>query len=149
VLFVPGSADQRATVDVAEKESRTVNLVVALAPPPPTPSSSARTAGFVLLGVGLASGVMAGVTGGLLVSKNSAIQDACKLQGEVHVCTPAGRDLINGAGPLKVVNAIGWGAGLAGVGAGIALVVIGGKTPASVTPTAFPGGGGALVTGRF
>jgi hypothetical protein len=150
-VFGPGGAEQRTTVDLVEKERRTVSLSIsAPAEPPPAAPSATRGAGFAVLGVGLASGVLAGITGGMLVAKNASIQKHCDvIVGGTHYCDATGRSLIDGAGPLKVVNAIGWGVGLAGVAAGVTMIVVGGKAQASVAPTALPGGGGALVTGRF
>jgi len=50
-----------------------------------------------------------------------------------------------------VVNAIGWGVGIAGVGAGVVMLVVGrtpAKHPPSVGPLILPGGGGGHTNGR-
>jgi hypothetical protein len=68
------------------------------------------------------------------------------------LCTPAGRALINGVGPIDAANTAGWVLGLTGVAAGAVLLFLGrdGRPPgASIAPIALPGGGGLRVTGRF
>lgn len=156
VLFVPGGADLRATIDVVEGETKAVMLAPPVAAAPVVPDqkgsgggSSTRTVGFVLGGVGVAGFIAAGVTGGMLISKNSGIQTDCPNK----VCSAAGRALINSTGPLKVANAVGWGVGLAGLASGVILVVVGGngkaQTQTAVAPTALPGGAGLWVTRTF
>jgi hypothetical protein len=120
--------------------------------------STLRKTGFALLGVGVAGGVVAGVTGALLLSRNASINTDCPVTNGVHTCTPEGRSLINGVGGLNVANGIGWGVGLAGVASGVVLIVVGGKSSApapaekaaiTVAPTGLPGGGGVWMTARF
>jgi hypothetical protein len=158
VLVVPGSPEQRLAVDLAEGQREVVALALfATAPTKPdqpvsSGSSSMKTAGFALLGVGGAGVLVLGITGGLLVSRNSQINAACPVQGTAHVCSPHGQDLINGDVPLKIVNGIGWGAAIGGLGVGAALVAIGWKKTTvspTVSPTGLPGGGGVWVTQRF
>ncbi len=157
-LYVPGSAEQRSTLDIGEKEARTVSFSIdapaALAPTPtPAPDapkaggSGMRTAGFVLLGAGAVGAVIAGATGAVLVSKHSSIDADCPNK----VCSPAGRSLIDGLGPLDAANAVGWGLAIVGVAAGIPLVVLGGKGKAQATvgTAPLPGGGGLWMTARF
>jgi hypothetical protein len=155
VLTVPGNPDERVRVDLAEGQSSVVALALVGSPQqkPETPAPSSggggmRVAGFTLIGVGAVGAVIAGVTGGILVSKNSQINTACPVQGGVHECTPQGRSLINGTGALKVANGIGWGLGIAGVGVGAVLVAVGGKKT-EVSPTAFLGGGGVSIAQQF
>jgi hypothetical protein len=150
VLRVPGAADQRSSVDVVEGEAKTVTLAPEAAPPTPKPSSSGgglRTAGFALISVGVAGGIVVAVTGGILVSKRSTINAECP-----HMTDCTGSTWMSDIAstkPFNVVNGIGWGVGLAGLASGVALVVVGGKAPAAVGPTALPGGGGLSMSGRF
>ena len=53
------------------------------------------------------------------------------------------------AGPLNAANGVGWGVGLAGVASGVALVIVGGKTPTAITPGPLTGGGGLWMTKAF
>ena len=114
----------------------------------PQGSSALTKAGWAVLGVGVAGAVVAGVTGGMLMARDADIQRECPGK----VCSPAGRDLVDGAGSLKVVNAIGWGVGIAGVGASVVMLVVG-RTPAKRPPPVgaliLPGGGGVSLEGSF
>jgi hypothetical protein len=93
--------------------------------------------------------IVAAVTGGMLVSKNAAINQACPVVGGVHECSTQGRSLINGAKPLDIANGIGWGLGIAGVVSGTVLVIVSGKTVTTVAPSAQTGGVGLRVGGTF
>jgi hypothetical protein len=145
VLIAPGHAEQRATVILVEREAKTVTL--AISPPIASSGGSAvRTAGFAIGGVGVASLIVAGVTGGMLVARNATIQADCPNK----VCSRAGFDLINGGGPLEIANAVAWGVGLAGIATGVIMVAVGhGPKATQIAPTALPGGGGLWATGRF
>jgi hypothetical protein len=109
--------------------------------------SRMRVGGVVLLGVGAAGFVVAGVTGGIWLSKRSDISAQCNVA--TRTCNARGIDLIASTAPLDVASAVGWGVGLTGLAGGVALVVAGGKMQAAVAPTALPGGGGLWVTRRF
>ncbi|MFT3767595.1 MAG: hypothetical protein QM820_19245 [Minicystis sp.] len=154
VVSAPAHAERRLDVTLAEGEAKTVllSLSTAISPPPggtpPVASPGRPVLGWVLGGVGIAGFVVAGVTGGLLVSRHAEIDKACPDK----VCTPAGRRLIDGTGPLDITNAIGWGVGAAGVVSGALVLLIGGKSApprASLVPAVVAGGGGFAVTGSF
>jgi hypothetical protein len=153
-LFAPGREVRRATVVLAEGESRTVTLSIPPAAAAPVEAPIAPEggrgavwkAGLVVGGVGVASMIVAGVTGGVLVTRNAAIQHDCPKRQ----CTQEGMDLIHGSGPLKAANAVAWGVGLAGLAGGVLMVTLGrGAKATRVAPTALPGGGGISATGRF
>ncbi|TKD00327.1 hypothetical protein [Polyangium fumosum] len=145
-----------AVVPTASASSTTSEIVP---PPPPPPSSSSfrRTAGFVIGGVGVAGLLAAGVTGGVLASRDATIQAACEETGDKkQTCTQSAMDLINGSGPLFVANGIAWGVGAVGVGLGLALVITAPSGKAkdeaqstAIVPFFVPGGGGASISGRF
>jgi hypothetical protein len=158
VVEAPGRQAQRASVRVAEGDRRELELTagpassVVEAPPPPPPGGGdvRRTLGFVAGGIGVAGFVVAGVTGGMLVSRNAEIEGKCPNK----VCSSDGKDAIDSTGPLFTANTIGWVAGIAGVSAGVGLLLwsSGGKgdpPSTAVAPAVLPGGGGALVMGRF
>ena len=111
-----------------------------------------RVGGFVALGVGVAGAIGAGVTGGLIVSHDDKVPDACRK----FKCT--GNADVDAVGSLLPVNAAMWVLGIAGVGAGVAMLVLGSKKPAApkdqapaamVVPLPVNGGGGVSVIGRF
>jgi hypothetical protein len=90
--------------------------------------------------VGAAGIVTAGVTGALLLSRDKKIKDHCQ---DKH-CDSEGRDLIDGNKPLVIVNYVGWGVGVAGIGVGAFLLLTGRsqeKAPqTTVSATPLPGG---------
>jgi hypothetical protein len=156
-LIVPGEPDQTSTIELAEGESRTLTLTVqerrveVQKPVVPAPSgggsSSKRTVGFVLGGIGVAGLIGAGITGGLLLSKNAEITAACPNKR----CDPGGLALIESTRPLNVVNGVAWGVGLAGLASGVVFLVLsrGDGAATAIAPTALPGGGGLRVTHTF
>jgi hypothetical protein len=99
-------------------------------------------------GVGLVGAIVAGVTSGMLASRNGRINDACVNK----VCSVAGRELIDGGKPLMAVNAVAWGVGIAGLAVGTFLVVTSPSAPSTsvaFAPAALPGGAGLGASGRF
>lgn len=166
VVSTPGHAEQRSEITLVEGQASSVSLSTGAAapgaapiasndetPPPGSlgdgpPTSSRRTIGFVVGGIGLVGAIAAGITSGMLASRNGQIQDACVNK----ICTASGRDLIDGGKPLMAVNAVAWGVGIAGLGLGTFLVVTSpSATGASVAfaPAAVQGGAGLGATGRF
>ncbi|MDI3288219.1 hypothetical protein [Polyangium sp. 15x6] len=118
---------------------------------PPPPSSFRRTAGFIVGGVGVAGLVAAGLTGAVIMAKASTLDD-CKAVG-----CPNNQDDIKTYKSLLVPNTVLWGVGLAGVGAGLVLVLTApsssegevGKAAIVPVPMVVPGGGGMGLSGRF
>jgi hypothetical protein len=103
----------------------TVPLRASMPPlgPPPAPPPAAngrRIAAFSIGGVGVAGLVVAGITGGMLLSRDARIGELCPQ----HACTPAGTQEIAGGKSLFVANAVAWGVGLAGVTTGAVLLLI-------------------------
>lgn len=145
-----GKARATERVELAEGEHRAFTLTLsqgkagaARAPSSPKPapgtSSSKRTLGFVIGGIGIAGLATAGVTGAMLLSRDAEIKDNCPDKR----CNAKGRDLIDGSKPLITVNTVAWAVGVAGVGVG-AYLVLTGKSDASaetaVGPSWVPGG---------
>jgi hypothetical protein len=131
-------------VSLAKGERKAITIAKAASPaaqapekPAEAPSSGRRTAGFVVIGIGIAGGVAAGVTGGLLLSRKSSIDAACPNKR----CSPEGRRLIDGSTGLFVGNGVAWGVGIAGVVAGTVLVVTAPRSPLTMGPQAAPNPG--------
>lgn len=148
-VHAPGHAARKMELTLREGETRSVllSLSTGVAPPPVVipPSRGRPVVGWVLGGIGVAGLAVAGVTGGMLVARHGAIQDACPDK----LCSPEGRRLIDGTRPLDIANAAGFIAGAAGIGAGALVLILGnrGSTRATAVPVA--GGGVAVVTGSF
>lgn len=134
------AAGQRKTI-IVDKPAGAVDE-----PGAASSGSGRRTAGFVVLGVGLAGGVAAGITGGLIVARKSSIDAECPDKR----CSAEGRRLIDGTGGLMIANGVAWGVGLAGVAAGTVLILTaprGPETRVSFTPSPF--GAGVSVERSF
>lgn len=167
-----GHEDNRVEVVLKEKERTEVTAALgpkrsggvgpvptvsntAPPPPPPPPASGLRVGGFVALGVGVAGAIGAGVTGGLIVSHDGDVLDECR----TRTCSDkTSEDAKNSVRSLLPVNAAMWGVGIAGVGAGVVLLVLASKNstapkdqaPAAlVVPMPVNGGSGVSVIGRF
>jgi hypothetical protein len=99
------------------------------APPPPiAPDASAnrlRVAGLVAGGVGLAGVVLGSIFGARTFSKKAAGDAEC----EGRYCTQTGLDLHAEAETSAALSTIGFAAGIAGLGAGIPLLVISFRPP--------------------
>jgi hypothetical protein len=116
-----------------------------------------RTLGFAAGGVGVAAFGVAAVTGVVLLGKKGAVDAECPEKSPgMRVCSPAGFKLLADARstPLLPLNTVSWILGIAGVGAGVALVLTSGskgagEPRATAFATALPGGGGLGVSGRF
>lgn len=120
----------------AAHETKTVSAGARL-PEPPPPSVSAfgpqRIAALAAFGVGGLGVVGAVITGGLLVSTKSRMDEGCP--GTV-CATAAGFEASRSGKPLLVANTIAWGLGIAGAGAGTFLLLYKGKKNANNTQSA-------------
>jgi hypothetical protein len=154
-------AGERQTVDVPQlaKDATPDAAPIAVAtmaktpdteaPPPPT-SNSARTAGFVLGGVGLA-GLAVGATFGILTG--SATSDA-KVHCPNNGCSPQGLDDVSRGKTFAWVSDIGFIGGGAALVAGTVLLVTSRKKARSTSglvlaPLASPSGAGLSARGSF
>jgi hypothetical protein len=161
VVTAPGYGESRTTVLVVAGEHKEVTLL----PPPPSSSSTAppppppppapeddagrrtrRTAGLVLTGVGVVGVLAAGITGGILLARNGTIHTDCPAKQ----CNSAGLDEISGSNHLIVGNYVTWGLAVAGLGAGIPLLVTS-REHAQVTVglAASPSATGLRLSGSF
>jgi hypothetical protein len=78
-------------------------------------ASSPRTLGFALAGVGVAGFGLAGVTGLLVLSKKSAVDNGC---GADKSCTNAGLAAAQSGHTLQTISNVSWLVGAAALGAG-------------------------------
>jgi len=136
LLAQRGTEKQIASVTIAEGERKEVTLhfgaaspgvvppVSAAAAPEPASSKGSRTLAFVALGVGGAGLVLGGVTGGLAMSKKSALDDDqnCR-DGQ---CTHAVEDDVNSLRTFRTVSTIGFIAGGALAATGVVLLLTSG-----------------------
>jgi hypothetical protein len=129
----------------------------AIAPPPAsrgTPPeegmSSVRIAGFAVGAVGVAAVVVAAVTGGVVLAKRKVIDEHCN---EDKRCDDDGLEAASSAKTIAIVNTVAWGAGIAGVGVGLVLVLAGGnandRDALLVAPTVGPGVAALSMGGSF
>lgn len=168
VFEVSAPGHEGRKVPVTLKESERVTLTVEpgprieqgappptapppVAPPPEEPSSGPNTLAWVFMGVGATGLIAAGVTGGMVLSDQSTVEDDC----EAGVCqTQAGVDAASRGDTLLVVNAIAWGVGLVGIGTGAALFLWGGddeptRASGRLSPSATPTGLSMTWAGAF
>ncbi len=73
---------------------------------------------YVAFGVGGAGLIVGGVTGALALSKKSSLSDVCNSNGD---CPSSERDTLNSYHALGTISGVGFGVGIAGIGAGAAL----------------------------
>jgi hypothetical protein len=90
-----------------------------LEPAPDAGSNGQRVAAFAVGGVGLAGLVLGGIMGGLTLAQKDAITKGCVNK----VCDHAGKIAVDRAQTTGLVSTIGFGVGLAGVGAGVVLLL--------------------------
>jgi hypothetical protein len=148
--------EQRFTVTLTDGDRKELAVragappIVVAPPPPPLPAASngRRVAGFAVGGVGVAGFVIAGITGGVLLSRDARIHALCP----DGVCKPEGTQEIAGQRPLLVANGVAWGVGLAGLATGAVLLLTsrGRAAPeTTVVPLVTSGGAGLALGGKF
>ncbi|WP_437839961.1 tetratricopeptide repeat protein [Sorangium sp. So ce1153] len=141
----------RETVTLEERDEKTVEVAVtepprpaapprAAAPPDTAPPEAPRPAarpskvpGLVVLGAGIASGVVGGVFLGLRAGTLSDLDALC---GGDRSCPPSARPTADRGRLYTGVAEVGIGLGVAGVAAGIALLVTSGRGAAAAEPRA-------------
>ncbi len=126
---VPGHAPWRTSVDMSLSEQREVALAAGKAEsstsvdlstaPAAASGSSRRTLGWVLGGVGVAGVATSLVTGALVLSKSSTVDDECVDKR----CSQAGLDAADSGRTLSTVSTIAAVAGAVSLGVGIYFLV--------------------------
>ncbi|MBK9263461.1 MAG: hypothetical protein IPM54_27105 [Polyangiaceae bacterium] len=167
VIRAKGRQDVRREITIAERE-RTEFVVTIGAPvasvtgsataapslggpaPPPPPPHPRRVAGFVVGGLGVV-GLLASAGTAYGVSSADDEIEACG-----DGCSMAQRnEKVSQYKSLLVANTVTFGVGLAGIGAGLILVLTAPKSAtekpkdAAVVPLFMPGGAGIGLSGRF
>lgn len=172
VVAVEGRPPSEKKITIKEGEKQKVELSASAAPAPtspsaaetspsaapspvsspPPPPSSRKTVGYVVGGIGAAALIGGGVAGILSASKKKVVDDECL----GSVCSPDGKAAADSGKTLATVSTVGVSIGVAGLAAGIYLVLTAPRTPDPtaarfVIPTASPVAGGGVVgaVGRF
>ncbi|MGK3988990.1 hypothetical protein WME99_38455 [Sorangium sp. So ce136] len=132
----PGGPLWEQRVAIAEGEKKQLTLEVKAPPavrevaPPPAASggsevsSGRRAAVYVAGGVGVAGVVLGGVMGALTFGKRSAVAEHCGAgigDSREEACDATGFDATRSASTTGLVSTIGFGVGLAGLGAAAVL----------------------------
>lgn len=156
--------EARATLELGEKEEKSVELVLPPAPEGGAPTaqrpgepgaksgagaggSSQKTWAFVALGAGVAGLGVGVVTGLMATSKHQSAEDACP--GGACVQGSSGADDAESFRSLRTVSTVGYVVGIVGVGAGITLWLTSPKRAESARVGAWMGPNSAGLRGRF
>jgi hypothetical protein len=164
VVRAPGRQDNVMTVELAEGEQRSLKLEPGApvdaakppteSPPPTAPAktretpSSTRTAGFVIGSVGAAGLVTSLVTGALVLSKKSTVDDECSNK----VCSPEGVQAGEDGALFSTVSTVAFAVGVVGLGVGTYLVLSSddsGEEQSRLELRALPGQASVTLGGRF
>jgi hypothetical protein len=105
---------------------RTTRTQAPSRPPPSAPEAEPdRTLAYVAGGVGIASLVVAGVTGAMLITRQGRIEAHCDAAKR---CDAVGLDAIDSAKGLAPINKVAWVVGVLGLGAGTYLFLTAGSS---------------------
>jgi hypothetical protein len=147
----PGHEDREYTFSIKEGESRELSLELGPLAPQKPATASKPVLPWVLLGVG-AAGIVGGVVTSVMIdADDKTVADHCVDKR----CDPTGLDAANRGQTLLWVNAASFGVGVAGVGAGLILLLTsdspGERSPehAQVVAGAAPDGAFLGVRGAF
>jgi len=135
------------TSRVALKEGETLPVRLDLRPAQ-TPSSPARTVGFIATGVGAAGLVLGAVTGGLAITKKGDLDRAgCR----DNMCPAATADDVNGYNSLRTLSGAGFIAGAIVAAGGVTLIIVAPKPAATTGARWYPviGIGSVGLQGAF
>lgn len=165
MIATTSTSEGRAEVDLKEGEKQDVSIVLAAtakpattptttteeeAPPPPAPEAHRSYAlPIVLFSIGGAGLIAGGVTGALMLAKQSDLSTSCPN----HVCPPSQYGQLDTANMLAMVSTVAFIAGGVGVAAGLVALLVG-KPSAPAAPQAasiepWLGFGSAGVRGTF
>ncbi|WP_438015186.1 hypothetical protein WMF18_30470 [Sorangium sp. So ce315] len=121
--------------------------------PPPhdasgSPSSGRRSLAFVIGGVCAAALGGSLITGGLALGTKGELEEECPTPSQ---CSDRGMSLRSRGQTLTTAGSVLGALGLAGIGAGLVLLLTTPEqgTSVALAPAILPGGGGALLRSRF
>ncbi|WP_437602640.1 hypothetical protein WMF28_13620 [Sorangium sp. So ce590] len=121
----PGGPVWETRIQLAQGEKKRVELQVKDTSAPPAGGLSGRRAAMVVAGgVGAAGLVIGGITGALTLGKKSVVEEHCGSGigvSDETACDQAGMDAADSASTTGLVSTIGFGVGLAGLGAAAVL----------------------------
>ncbi|WP_437818641.1 hypothetical protein [Sorangium sp. So ce1078] len=121
----PGGPVWETRIQLAQGEKKQVELQVKDASAPPADGLSGRRAAMVVAGgVGVAGLVLGGITGALTLGKKSVVEEHCGSGigvSDETSCDQTGMDAAESASTTGLVSTIGFGVGLAGLGAAAVL----------------------------
>jgi hypothetical protein len=113
--------------------------------PAPTvakPASGSRVPAYIAFGAGGAGLLLGTITGALSLAQVGTLNSQCKQ----HVCASTEQGTINSAKTLGVVSDVGFAVGIAGVGAGVVLLIVRPGAPKdSAPPSTGPSASGFSV----
>ncbi|WP_437776441.1 tetratricopeptide repeat protein [Sorangium sp. So ce1097] len=121
-------------------------------PPPDTasgpPSSGRRSLAFAIGSVGVAALGGSLIMGGLALGTKGELEDECPTPSQ---CSDRGMSLSARGRTLTTTGTVLGALGLAGIGAGLVLLLTTPeqRTSVALAPAVLPGGGGALLRSRF
>ncbi|APR86580.1 PEGA domain protein [Minicystis rosea] len=156
VVGVSGAPDTVVTRDFAAGSTTSLGIGPVDAPPKPPPpkpvppSTGRRTGAIVALSLGGAFAIAGGVLGGLALKSKSELDGLCMPKDQ---CPATAQGKIDGLSTLATLSTVGFGAAIAGVGAGVVLIATSGDggaakaQGASITPWIGPNGAG--IRGTF
>ncbi len=127
-VLAPKYVDGVLPFEIAESAHETKTIAIgARLPDPPPPRAVLpphRIAAIAAFGVGGLGVLTAAITGGLLVSTKSRVDEECP---QTACNTAAGYEASKLGKPLLIANTVGWALGLAGASGGTLLWLFGGK----------------------
>ena len=108
----------------------------------------ARTFGYVVGAVGVASLAFGVVTRVMALNKKSTIDDHCSA---ARVCDRTGIDAVTSAQDLQTASTVTLAVGAGGIATGALLILLNPSKPETqaLAPTILPGGAGLTVTRSF
>ncbi len=140
------SGKTTVTIDAQERKDVTITLQGGS-----VQSSTLRTTGFVIGGVGVAGLIGFGVTAGLIQGYRGTIERECNAQKQ---CSDIGLEAVSSGQSLTPINTAALIVGAVGVSAGVTLVLLSSRKSPTPTSTAFhiggaPNGFSASFSGTF